>query len=301
MIAFMGAIETGLIFTLVAFGVYISFRVLDFPDLTVDGSFPLGAAVSATLIVSGWNPWLATFAAILAGCCAGFVTAWLNVRLRIMNLLASILTMIALYSINLRIMGKPNVALLGENTILTPFEQWGADLHIHYYFISPILFSLIILVVLGLLVYFLNSEIGLAMRATGANPAMARAQGISTKAMTLLGMAISNGFIGLAGSLFAQSQGSADVSMGIGVIVVGLASVIGGEAMLNTRTMLRAMIACLLGALFYRLAIALALNADFIGLQAQDLNLVTAILVALAIVVPNSKIRTKLLKTGRAG
>jgi putative ABC transport system permease protein len=297
----MGAIETGLIFTLVAFGVYISFRVLDFPDLTVDGSFPLGAAVSATLIVSGWNPWLATFAAMLAGSCAGILTAWLNVKLRIMNLLASILTMIALYSINLRIMGKPNIALLGENTILTPFEQWGAVQHVPYYFISPILFSLIILIALTLLVYFLNSEVGLAMRATGANPAMARAQGISTKAMTLFGMAISNGFIGLAGSLFAQSQGSADVSMGIGVIVVGLASVIGGEALLNTKTMLRAMLACLLGAVFYRMAIALALNADFIGLQTQDLNLVTAILVTLAIVIPNSQIKTKLFKANRTG
>lgn len=284
-IAFLGAIETGLIFALVAFGVYLSFRILDFPDLTVDGSFPLGAAVSAILIVNGFNPWLATFAAILAGCLAGCLTAWMNVRLQILNLLASILTMIALYSINLRIMGRPNVALLGENTILTPLEQ----IDLPYYVTTPLAFFVIAIIVLIALVYFLKSEIGLAMRATGANARMARAQGISTSAMIILGMALSNGLVALAGSLFAQSQGAADVTMGVGVIVVGLASVIGGEALLSTRTLLLAVIACLVGAVLYRLAIALALNADFIGLQAQDLNLVTAALVAMAIVLPRFK------------
>ncbi len=289
-IAFLGAIETGLIFALVAFGLYLSFRVLDFPDLTVDGSFPLGAAVSATLIVSGFNPWLATFAAIIAGGIAGMITAWMNVRLQILNLLASILTMIALYSVNLRIMGKPNVALLGEETILTPFEAFD----IPYYFITPLVFLVIVAVVLLALVFFLKSETGLAMRATGANPRMARAQGISTSIMIILGMAISNGLVALAGALFAQSQGAADVTMGVGVIVVGLASVIGGEALVSTRTIFLAILACLVGAILYRLAIALALNADFIGLQAQDLNLVTAALVAMAIVLPRFKSTLKL-------
>ncbi|UZE97666.1 ABC transporter permease [Alkalimarinus alittae] len=284
-IAFLGAIETGLIFALVAFGVYLSFRILDFPDLTVDGSFPLGAAVSAVLIVNGFNPWLATFAAILAGGLAGVLTAWMNVRLQILNLLASILTMIALYSINLRIMGRPNIALLGENTILTPLEQ----IDLPYYVTTPLAFFAIAIVVLIALVYFLKSETGLAMRATGANARMARAQGISTSAMIILGMALSNGLVALAGALFAQSQGAADVTMGVGVIVVGLASVIGGEALISTRTLLLAVIACLVGAVLYRLAIALALNADFIGLQAQDLNLVTAALVAMAIVLPRFK------------
>lgn len=284
-IAFLGAVETGLIFALVAFGVFLSFRILDFPDLTVDGSFPLGAAVSAVMIVNGINPWLATMAAVLAGCMAGVLTAWMNVRLQILNLLASILTMIALYSINLRIMGRPNIALLGENTILTPLEL----IDLPYYVTTPLAFFAIVIIVLVGLVYFLKSETGLAMRATGANARMARAQGISTSAMIILGMAVSNGLVALAGSLFAQSQGAADVTMGVGVIVVGLASVIGGEALLSTRTLLLAVIACLVGAVLYRLAIALALNADFIGLQAQDLNLVTAALVAMAIVLPRFK------------
>ncbi len=285
LIAFLGAVETGLLFGLVAFGIFISFRVLDFPDLTVDGSFPLGAAVSASMIVAGFNPWLATAIAVLAGAGAGLVTAILNVKLQILHLLASILTMIALYSINLRIMGKPNIALLGDETVLTPLDVLGLP----YYWITPLAFILVVLLVSLLLVMFLKSEVGLAMRATGANSRMARAQGISTAAMILLGMAIANGLVALAGSLFAQSQGSADVTMGVGVIVVGLASVIGGEAIMSTRTMVRAVLACLLGSILYRLVIAFALNADFIGLKAQDLNLVTAVLVALAIVMPQLK------------
>jgi putative ABC transport system permease protein len=284
-IAFLGAIETGLLFGLVAFGIFISFRILDFPDLTVDGSFPLGAAVSASMIVTGFNPWLATALAMVAGAAAGLVTAWLNVKLKILHLLASILTMIALYSINLRIMGRPNVALLGDETLLTPLEGLGLP----YYWVAPLAFSVVVLVVGGLLVALLKSEIGLAMRATGANPRMARAQGVSTTAMILLGMAFSNALVALAGSLFAQSQGSADVTMGVGVIVVGLASVIGGEALMSTRTILLAVVACLLGSIFYRMVIAFALNADFIGLKAQDLNLVTAVMVTLAIVLPQLK------------
>ncbi len=293
-IAFFGAIESGLLFGLVAFGVFIAFRVLDFPDLTVDGSFPLGAAVAATLIVSGWNPWMATAMALVAGCMAGALTAWLNVRLQIMNLLASILTMIALYSINLRIMGKPNVALLGDETVLTPFE----DLDIAFYLISPILLTVVVLAVYFLLVRFMTSETGLAMRATGVNAKMARANGVHTGRLTIMGVALANGLVGLAGALFAQTQGTADVTMGVGTIVVGLAAVIGGEAILSTRTIARWIFACLIGAILYRLAIAVALNTDWLGLKAQDLNLITAVLVTLAIVMP----RMKLLKRngGRA-
>ena len=287
-IAFFGAVESGLLFGLVAFGVFIAFRVLDFPDLTVDGSFPLGAAVTATLIVTGWNPWLATAMAMVAGCMAGVVTAWLNVRLQILNLLASILTMIALYSINLRIMGKPNVALLGDETVFTPFENWD----IPFYLINPIILTGFVLVVFFLLVRFMTSEIGLAMRATGVNDKMARANGVHTGRLTILGVAVANGLVGLAGALFAQSQGTADVTMGVGTIVIGLAAVIGGEAILSTRTIARWIFACLIGAVLYRLAIAVALNADWIGLKAQDLNLITAVLVTLAIVMP----RMKLLK-----
>lgn len=284
-IAALGALESGLVFALVAFGVFMSFRILEFPDLTVDGSFPLGAAVGAIMIVSGVNPWLATAAAFFAGMLAGVVTAFMNTKLGILNLLASILTMIALYSVNLRIMGKPNIALLGETTVFTSTESWGLP----YYVATPIAFSVVVLVVFFFLLKFLNSQKGLAMRATGANARMASAQGINTDRMIILGMAISNGLVGLAGSLFAQSQGSADITMGVGIIVIGLASVIGGEAIISPKTMLLALLGCVVGSILYRFAIALALNADFIGLKAQDLNLITAVLVAFAIVAPRFK------------
>jgi len=291
LIAFLGAIESGLIYALVALGIYLSFRVLEFPDLTVDGSFPLGAAVSATFIVSGWNPWLATAFAMIAGALAGVVTGWLNVQLKILHLLASILTMIALYSINLRIMGRPNIALLGETTLLTPVENAGDSWGIPFYVSTPLVFFILVVLSSLLLIRFLNSETGLAMRATGANPRMARAQGVKTGWMILTGMALSNALVALAGSLFAQSQGSADVTMGVGVIVIGLASVIGGEALISPSTVLKAVLACIVGAILYRLAIAFALNLDVLGLKAQDLNLVTSILVMIAIVLPRYQFR----------
>ncbi|MDD3448525.1 MAG: ABC transporter permease [Gammaproteobacteria bacterium] len=291
LIALLGAVETGLLFGLVALGIFLSFRVLQFPDLTVDGSFPLGAAVAATLIVSGWNPWLATLAALLAGAAAGLVTAWLNVRLGILHLLASILTMIALYSVNLRIMGRPNISLLMEPTVFTPLEA----LPLPGYVRLPLVLLGVVLLVKWLLDRFLASERGLAMRATGMNPRMARAQGIGTGAAVLAGMALSNALVGLAGALFAQSQGSADVTMGVGVIVVGLAAVIGGEALLPPRTLFWATLGCLVGSVVYRLAVALALNADFIGLKAQDLNLITAVLVVAALLLPGMRRSTRAL------
>lgn len=290
LIAFLGTLETGLIFGLVALGVYLSFRILQFPDLTVDGSFPLGAAVAAVLIVgAGANPFVATLAACIAGAGAGLMTAWLNVRLKILNLLASILTMIALYSINLRIMGRPNIALLGETTVFSPLDQLG----IPGYMAVPA--ALLVVVVIAKLAVdrFLISDVGLAMRATGANPRMARAQGINTDFYTLLGMAISNALVALAGALFAQSQGAADVTMGVGVIVVGLAAVIGGEAVILPRTIFLATLACVAGSILYRIAVALALNAEFIGLKAQDLNLITALLVAGAMVLPSVRAPVK--------
>ena len=287
--ALLGTIETGLVFGLVALGVYISFRVLQFPDLTVDGSFPLGAAVSAILIVNGVNPYLATVVACFAGAGAGLITAWLNVRLNILHLLASILTMIALYSINLRIMGRPNIALLGETTVFSPLDGLGVPT----YMTVPAALLVLIIVAKYAMDWFLNSEIGLAMRATGANARMARAQGINTSRYVLLGMALSNALVALAGSLFAQSQGSADVTMGVGVIVVGLAAVIGGEAVILPRTVFLATLACVVGSLLYRVAVALALNADFIGLKAQDLNLLTALLVAAAMVLPSVRAPVK--------
>ncbi len=292
-IAFLGAIEVGLLFALVALGVYLSFRILQFPDLTVDGSFPLGAAVCASMIVTGSDPYIASIAAALAGACAGIVTAWLNVRLKILHLLASILTMIALYSINLRIMGRPNVALLGETTVFSPLENFDTPTYI----ILPIALAGLVFVVKLALDWFLNSEIGLAMRATGVNPRMARAQGINTDYYILGGMALSNALVALAGALFAQSQGAADVTLGVGVIVVGLAAVIGGEAIINTATVWRATFACIIGSIVYRLAVAGALNTDMLGLKAQDLNLITAVLVTLAMVLPG--VRMPFRKKGR--
>ena len=283
-VAFLGAIETGLLYGFLSLGVYLSFRVLKFPDLTVDGSFPLGAAVVATLITQGVNPWLATAVAMVAGALAGLCTASLSVRFNILNLLASILTMIALYSINLRIMGRPNVPLLNQPTLFDGLDT-----------VLPI--WVILLVGLGLaklaIDFFLTSDLGLAMRATGLNPTMAKAQGIYTNRLILLGMAMSNALAALSGALFAQVNGFADVALGVGTVVVGLATVILGEAIFPSRTVRWATLAVILGCLIYRLVIALALNADFLGLRAQDLNLVTALIVVLALVLPQANLLAK--------
>lgn len=281
-VALSGAVELGLTYALVALGVFLSFRVLSFPDLTVDGSFPLGAAVAAALIVAKADPWTATAAAVLAGALAGLVTAWLNVRFQILHLLASILVMIALFSINIRIMGRPNVALLNQTTVLTPFEQLGLPV----LWTKSLALALVVAVVVLLLARFLGSETGLAMRATGANPGMARAQGIDTGRHILLGMALANGLCALAGALFAQANGFADVTTGLGTIVVGLAAVILGETLLPARGLVLMLLACVLGSLVYRIAVALALELDVLGLQASDLNLVTALLVAAALLLP---------------
>jgi putative ABC transport system permease protein len=282
LIASLGALEIGLIFGLVALGVYLSFRVINFPDLTVDGSFPLGGAVAAALIVAGTNPFVATAAAIVAGALAGALTAWLNVRLRILQLLASIPVMIALFSINLRVMGKPNVALIDEPTVFSLFAFEGLP----EYWLKPLVLLVVVIAFKVVLDLFFASEAGLAMRATGGNPRMARAQGISTDRQTVAGLALSNALVALAGALFVQTQGGADISMGVGTIVIGLAAVIIGETLLPARSLVVTTLACILGAVLYRFFIAAALNTDFLGLQAQDLNLVTAVLVAVALLVP---------------
>ena len=292
LISLRGALEIGLIFALVALGVLISFRILNFPDLTADGSFPLGGAVAAIMIAGGQSPWLACAAAMLAGAAAGWVTAWLNVRLNILQLLASILVMIALYSINLRVMGAPNVALIGSPTVFSPLIGDASE---RAMWVQPGVLAAIVVAAKLLLDAYFASQSGLAMRATGANPRMARAQGISTNRAILTGMALSNALIALGGALYVQTQGGADISMGVGTIVVGLAAVIIGETLIPSRSLWVITLATVLGAILYRLFIALALSADFIGLQAQDLNLVTAVLVGLALVLPTLK--AKLRKT----
>jgi len=292
--ALWGALEIGLIFALVALGVLISFRMLRFPDLTVDGSFPLGGAVAATLISVRVDPFYATAMATLAGALAGMVTGWLNVKLKIMDLLASILMMIALYSINLRIMGRPNVPLILEPTVFTLLQP---DVMPDY--VARALILLVVVVLAKLLMdWFFSTQVGLAIRATGANPTMARAQGVTTNSMVLIGMAISNALVALAGALFAQSQGGADISMGIGTIVIGLAAVIIGESILPSRRLVVLTLAVVVGAVLYRFFIALALNADFIGLKAQDLNLVTALLVTIALVLPLMRQRVRARRRG---
>ncbi|CDZ94312.1 ABC transporter permease [Pseudomonas saudiphocaensis] len=282
-----GALEVGLIFGLVALGVFISFRLLRFPDLTVDGSFPLGGAVCAVLIANGTDPFLATLIAAAAGALAGMVTAVLNVHLRIMDLLASILMMIALYSINLRIMGRPNIPLIMEPTMFSILQpEWLSD-----YVARPLILLVVVIAAKILLDMYFATRQGLAIRATGSNPRMARSQGVNTGAMVILGMAISNALVGLAGAMFVQTQGGADISMGIGTIVIGLAAVIIGESIIPARRIFYLTLAVVFGAVIYRFFIALALNSDFIGLQAQDLNLITAVLVVIALVIPLIKQR----------
>ena len=290
--AFLGTLEIGLIYGLVAMGVYLTFRILDFPDLTVDGSFTLGAAVTATLIVTGFNPYLSTLLGTLAAASAGLVTAWLNLRFNILHLLASILTMTALYTINLRVMGKPNVALIMEPTVLTPFESLGIPA-----MYMKVIFVGFCAITAGLLVaWFLYTQYGLAMRAVGSNKRMAQANGIVVNEKVYVGLALSNGLVGLAGALFAQTNGFADSTMGIGTIVVGLAAVIIGESLFGTRSLLIIVMSCILGSILYRLAVSMALNSDFLGFQASDLNLITAVLVTLSLIFPKLRSEWKAKK-----
>jgi putative ABC transport system permease protein len=278
----IGALDLGLIYALVALGVLISFRVLRFPDLGVDGTFPLGAAVTAALIISGYDPLFAAGVAFVLGAFSGLFTAWLCTHLRVFNLLSGILTMTALYSINIRIMGgKPNLSLLGEKTI---FSQTTS-------FISEPLLLLLgaAAAILGLALFF-HTKVGLSLRAVGINARLAKAQGIREDRMIWLGLGLSNALVALSGSIFAQKYGFADVNMGIGTIIIGLAAVILAEAILPSRRMGIALLAAALGAIFYRLLIALALNIGVFGITASDLNLVTAFLVAAAMLLLKRKL-----------
>lgn len=291
LIAFFGALESGLIYALMALGVLISFRILDFPDLTADGSFPLGGAVAGVAIVAGFNPYVACVFGLMAGMTAGAMTAWLNVKFGILHLLAGILMMTALYSINLRIMGAPNLPLLGQPTIFAPFADPTNALWIKVAVIGAICVAVKLA-----LDWFFGTELGLSMRATGSNLKMAQAQGINTNWVIVLGMAISNGLIALSGALFVQTQGFSDVSMGIGTIVIGLAAVIIGEAVISAKKMFWITFSVLVGAILYRLFVQIALSSDFlreIGFKSQDLNLVTSLLVIIVLMLP--KFRSKVL------
>lgn len=287
--AALGAVEQGFVYGIMVIGVYLTFRILDFPDLTVDGSLPLGAAISAVAITSGINPYLSLLFALAGGFVAGMVTAFLNTKFKILHLLASILTMIALYSINIRIMSGPNVALLGQDTVFDSVTRLGVPAH----YAGLIIFGAFALLVLCLIIWFLGTELGQAILATGDNPQMIRSLGVNTNTIIILGVGLSNGMVALSGALVAQNQGAADVGMGIGTIVAGLASVIIGETVFGCKTMPRAFIAALLGSIVYRLAIALALGLEFgnFRFNPSDLNLITALLVIGALITPNLKKR----------
>lgn len=286
--AFFGALEMGFAYGLMVMGVYLTFRILDFPDLTVDGSLPLGAAVAAVVITKGYSPVLALLIAAVAGFMAGAVTGILNTKFKILHLLASILTMISLYSINLRIMGKPNMALLGQDTVVDWFMQFSGLVG---YIATPLFFGAICIVFVALLIWFLHTEQGLAFLATGDNAQMITSQGVNTDNVIIFGVGLSNALVAISGALIAQNQGAADVNMGVGTIIAGLASVIIGETVFGDKTISRALIAAMLGSVLYRVAIALALGLKLgsFSFTPSDLNLITALLVIFALVMPKVK------------
>jgi len=271
----------GLVFGLVAIGVYLTFRVLSFPDLSVDGTFPLGGAISAVLIANGGNPFAATLAAFGGGLAAGAVTGILNTKLRISALLSGILMMVALYSVNLRVMGRANIPLLRD---ITSFDMVAQILNVRGGLVLSILFVLVVVSIFVIaLNWFLRTEIGLALRATGDNEQMVRGLGADTNKNVLLGCSLSNGLVALAGSLVTQNQGFSDVGMGIGMIVMGLASVIIGEGVFRPRGITSILLATIGGTFLYRLFINIALR---LGMPPGDLKLVTAVLVVIVLAVP---------------
>ena len=306
--ALFGSVEQGIIYAIMALGVYLTFRVLDFPDLTVDGSFVTGAGTAAMMIVLGYNPILATFVAMVAGFLAGCMTGLLHTKGKINPLLSGILMMIALYSINLRIMGitsdtgvtRPNIPLLNTDTVFTMFNDFWSKLGIDGVLSSAVtamglkslpatwgilFFMLIVTLVIKLIMdRFLKTEIGLAIRATGDNKRMIRSFSANTDSLIILGLGLSNGMVALSGALIAQYTKFADIGLGIGMIVVGLASVIIGEAIFGTKSIMRTTFAVIAGAVIYRLIYALALRVGW--LDTGDMKLITAIIVILALIIP---------------
>ncbi|TXJ51862.1 ABC transporter permease [Brachyspira aalborgi] len=281
-LAIQGAASQGIIWGIMTLGVYITFKVLDFPDLTVDGSFALGGAVSAILISNGMNPFITLFFSFLAGSLAGLATGILNTKLQIPGILAGILTMIALYSINIRVMGgRPNIPLLGMATSLTIIQNILSLSKV----VSDLLVGFVFSVFIVLIMYwFFGTEMGCAIRATGNNEKMIRALGVDTNVMKTIGLMISNALVSLSGALVTQSQGYADVGMGTGTIVIGLASVIIGEVIFGNRfNFLYKLSSIVMGSIIYRIIIAIVLQ---LGLKATDLKLLTAIIVAIALSVP---------------
>ncbi len=275
----VSAIGQGLLWALLGLALYLTFRILDFCDMTVEGTFPLGAATAVTAISHGMNPYLATLLAVITGMAAGLVTGLLYTKGKIPSLLAGILTMTAAYSVNLRIMGKSNISLLGQQTIFS--SQFLKSLP--QYFDSVFVGLVAVVIITLLLVFFLDTDYGQAFIVTGDNLTMARSLGIKTDTMIIVGLMISNGMVGLCGALIAQNNGYADINMGIGTIVIALASIIIGEVAFGELTLSQRLMAVSLGSIIYRLILLAVLQ---LGFSANDLNLISSIVLALAMMVP---------------
>ena len=284
LLAMYGAVSQGVLWGIMCLGLYITYKVLDFADLTVDGSFALGGAVNAALIVLDCNPLVALFISFIAGGISGIVTGLLNTKLKIPGILAGILTMIALYSINIRIMGRANISLLGETTLMTQISSLINTSTTTTSFIIGTIFSVVIIFAMY---WFFGTEIGSAIRATGNNEKMVRAQGVNTDNMKILGLMLGNALVALSGGLVAQSQGYGDVQMGTGTIVIGLASIIIGEVIFGKRfSFWYILMSVVMGSIIYRVIIAIVLQ---LGLTSSDLKLFTAVTVALALSIPVMK------------
>lgn len=288
-------IQLGMLYALMSLGVYITFRILNFPDLTVDGSFTTGGGIAAIMIVQGYSPWLALAGALAGGLIAGTCTGLLHTKGKINGLLSGILMMIALHSINYRIMGTPNVSLFRIETIFPSTSELKESS-----FLVWVVFACVVggvLLIKLLIDWFLHTDIGLALRATGDNDRMIRSFGANTDGTKIIGIALSNGLVALSGGLVAQAQGFADVYMGVGMIVIGLASVIIGEAIFGTRNVFFATMAAALGSVVYRIIVDVALRVRW--LEASDLKMITAFIVIIALIVPAFQKSWKNNKTAR--
>jgi putative ABC transport system permease protein len=283
--------EQGFLFAFLGLGVLITFRFFRFPDLTAEGSYPLGGAVAASLILSGWNPFSATVAATLAGAAAGVVTALVHTKLKINNIIAGIIVMTALYTVNLRVMGAANLPLLDKPSVFGDVVAWlnafGLGLRDNAYSTIPIAFAMLALAGAGL-VWFFRTDLGLAVRATGQNEAMILSLGVDIDKTKMVGLALSNGFIAFSGSLVAQNHGFSDIGMGIGILVAGAAAVLIGETIFGDRTVAWWVFAAVVGMLIYQFLAAAALR---VGLTANDLKLITAVLLLAALAVPRFRMR----------
>ncbi len=299
LVTLSSALEQGLLYCFMVLGVYLTFRVLDFPDLTVDGSMTLGASVCAVLIINGASPFLATLAGTASGAAAGIVTGFIHILLKSDSadtnygpkLISGILTTTALYTVNLRIMGRSNIPLLGETTF---FDKLGSMLNVrmvHWPLVATL--AVLAVIVKYLLDWFLHTDLGLSMRAIGDNEQMIRSLSVNTSVTRVIGLAVANALVALTGSLVAQQQGYTDIGMSVGVLVAGLAGVILGEAIFGTRSVSWVLFSVIAGSLVYRTLIALGLRVDWI--KPTDLKLLTALFVMIALGAP--VIRRKLVKS----